>query len=147
MGWVTYVAPIESFILQPNRRRGMPANLKDLVVDEEEIDQELLTEILTPHVRITKQAGRPVFTPQFSSLSSTGKILVYLLARRAAVKLGLTKEPPQATPKEISDATGVKYGTVKPAVVGLARQGLLSTQAGKYSVSGHALLKAKEAIS
>ena len=120
--------------------------LEKLVVDDEEIDRTLLSEVLAPYVRISKKAGQPVFTPEFSRLSEGGKILVYLLARQAATTLGLSSEGSAATPKEVSASTGVKYGTAKPTLVGLVRKGFLSSVGGEYSVPAHALLRIREAI-
>ena len=130
----------------PTNPGAMVDPLEKLVVDDEEIDRTLLSEVLAPYVRISKKAGQPVFTPEFSRLSEGGKILVYLLARQAATTLGLSSEGSAATPKEVSASTGVKYGTAKPTLVGLVRKGFLSSVGGEYSVPAHALLRIREAI-
>ena len=121
----------------------MVDSLGDLVVDEGELDQGLLTSVLTPYVRIAKQTGRPVFTAGYSPLSESDKILVYLLARKAAVRLGLLGDGEEASPKEISTETGVKYGTVKPTEVELAKRGLLASRDGRYQVPNHAVFRVK----
>src|SRR3989304_1050718 len=110
----------------------MAASLDDLVVDEGEIDQRLLSSILAPYARIARQTGRPIFTGDFATLSESDKIVVFLLARKAGFRLGLLKEPEEVGPKEISAQTGVRYGTVKPTVVGLADKGVLASRDGRY---------------
>ena len=119
----------------------MVESLNDLVVDEAELDQRLLTSILAPFARIAKPSGRPAFTPEFSALAEGDKILVYLLARKAAVRLGLLSDDEGASPKEIAIETGVKYGTVKPSVISLANKSLVASKDGKYSVPNYAVFQ------
>lgn len=120
--------------------------LEALIVDEDDIDRELLSKTLAPYVRLAKRTGTPVFTAEFRNLSANGKIIVFLLARQAGITLGIFKGTPEATPKEISDGTGVKYGTTKPSVVTLTRAGYLVAKDGTYRVATHAVLGIHEVI-
>lgn len=120
---------------------GMVENLGDLVVDESELNQGLLASVLSRFVRIAKQTGHPVFTAGYSPLAEGDKILVYLLARKAAARLGLLGEGEEASPKEISAESGVKYGTVKPTVVELAENGFLASRDGRYWIPDHAVFR------
>src|SRR2546428_12811626 len=120
--------------------------LEDLVVDETEIDRALLREVLSPYVRLAKLTGHPIPTAAFSQLSAGGKIIVYALARKAGCALGLMSGPEKATPREISEATGVKNGTTKHTVIVLAKKGVLVSDGGSYSVPNHALPHLRDAI-
>jgi len=120
--------------------------LEDLVVDATEVDRSLLREVLAPYMRLARETGKPIPTAGFSGLSASGKIIVYALSRKAGCALGLTSGPEMATPKEISDATGVKNGTTKPTVIALAKKGLLASENGHYFVPNHALPNIREAI-
>ena len=120
--------------------------LEDLVVDGTDIDRALLREVLSPYVRLARETGQLIPTAAFSGLSATGKIIVHVLSRKAGCALGLIQGPENATPKEISEATGVKNGTTKPTVIALAKKGLLVSENGRYSVPNHALPHIREAI-
>lgn len=124
----------------------MKPKLDELVVDETEIDRDLLAGILAPYVRLTRSGGKPIFTAPFATLAAAEKILVFLLARKAAVSLELAVGPEAASPKEISELTGIPHGTVKPTVIGLVKRGLLAKDEGSYSVPAHALLTIKEVL-
>jgi len=124
----------------------MAETLEDLIVDESEMDRTVLHEILAPYVRLSKGSGQIIPTAAFSELSAAGKVIVHALSRKAGCALGILQGPESATPKEISGATGVKNGTTKPTVVGLAKKGLLVSEHGRYSVPNHALPHIREAI-
>ncbi len=122
------------------------SGLERLLADESDLNRNMLSEVLAPFVKIGKESGTPIFTAKYSDLANDGKIIVYLLSKKAAVALGVTKEDEKATPKEISQATGVPYDSVKPTVSHLAREQILTREAGRYFFPNHLLLRAKELI-
>src|SRR2546422_8573324 len=124
----------------------MTDSLENLFVHGTEMDLALLGEVLAPYVRLAKQTGQPIPTAAFAEVSAGGKIIVYALARKAGCALGLMSGPEKATPREISEATGVKNGTTKPTVIALAKKGLLVSEGGSYSVPNHALPHIRDAI-
>lgn len=120
--------------------------LDDLIVDETELDRDLLAGILAPYVRLSRGSGKPIFTPAFATLPASNKVLVFLLARKAAVSLELAPGPESASPKEIAESTSIPHGTVKPVVIGLVKRGLLQGKAEAYSIPSHALFTIKEVL-
>ena len=124
----------------------MSDSLEDLIVDGAEMDRALLRDVLAPYVRIAKDSGHPIPTAAFSALSASGKIIVFVLARKAGCALGLVQGPEEASPKEIAEGSGVKNGTTKPTVVALAKRGLLVSENGRYRVPNHALPQVRNAI-
>jgi hypothetical protein len=123
-----------------------PSALERLLADEGDLNEALLSDVLSRYVKIGKESGLPIFTTEFTALTNAGKILVYLLARKAAIALGVWKGNESATPKEISDGTGVAYDSVKPTISGLARSRLVAREGGRYSVPNHLLLQARELV-
>ena len=120
--------------------------LERLLADESQLNEQLLSEILSPYVKIGKESGLPIFTLAFNKLTNAGKILVYLLARRAAIVLEAFRGEASATPKEIADATGVSYDSVKPTVSALASKRIVVRSEGRYSCPNHLILQARELI-
>lgn len=115
--------------------------LEDLLVSGVELDKELLASVLSPLVRIDREAVQPRFTPKWRDLDASGKIGVYLLARKAMAALGLLPSEEEATPyTQICKETGIKEGTVAPTLARLRDERLVDqTAAKKYFVPNFAI--------
>lgn len=125
----------------------MSSGLEKLLVNGTEMDQELVTEILTPYIRIDKNTCgiRPQKT--WSGLTAYNKILIYLLARKAMKAMGLNIDEEAASNVEIINNTGVKKGTVHPALRQLYNDGILTqTKGQKYYVPNYSIEQVKEMI-
>ena len=125
----------------------MNNELDDLFVDGKEIDKKLVGEILSPYIKIDKNTCeiRPL-TP-WNDAKAYIKILIYLLARKAMVAWELNIEE-AASNTEIISNTGLKKGTVHPAVRQLYDVNTLEqTKGKKYYVPNHAVEKVKSMIS
>lgn len=125
----------------------MSNELDDLFVDGKEIDKKLVGEILSPYIKIDKNTCeiRPL-TP-WNDAKAYIKILIYLLARKAMVAWELNIEE-AASNTEIISNTGLKKGTVHPAVRQLYDvKTLEQTKEKKYYVPNHAVEKVKSMIS
>lgn len=114
----------------------MAQSLDDLLVDEEEFNESMLTEVLAPYVRIGDDSGTFMPTDAFDSLSAAEQTAVVLLYRKAAHELDLS-ENDGGTPMEISEASGINYNTVKTAVRDLDDEGLVANDDGEYSIPGY----------
>lgn len=104
----------------------MMAELKDLLVDKEELDKGLLADLLLPFVGIDIHSGQMVPKEGWEKLNVDQKILVNALTRKAAMSMpevDLVREA--AAAKEIEAATGIKGGTLRPRLVALKDIGLL----------------------
>ncbi len=121
--------------------------IQSLFVDEKEVGEEILYEAISPFIRFGKESNSVIFTPEYYELGNREKVLVYLLALKAAGFLGLTSVGESASPKAISAATGVTYNSIKPILSGLAKNGLLAREGGRYSVPNHNILRIKEMMS
>src|SRR5712691_5466515 len=107
------------------------AAIETLLAEESEINENLLSQTLSPYVKIGKETGLPIFTREYAKLTNAGKILVYLLARKAAASLGVLKDTEFATPKQISEATGVAYDSTKPTLSALAKSRVVTRDEGR----------------
>jgi hypothetical protein len=120
--------------------------LERLLVTQDEVNREMLAEVLAPYVKIAKESGSIVQLPAFGQLTNAEKILIFLLARKAAKSLGVKIEREEVSPKEISNMTGINYDSVKPTVSALAKKRILHKAGELYFVPGHAVLTVKEML-
>src|SRR6266704_147733 len=121
-------------------------SLSKLLVSKEEVNRELLAEVLSPYVKLSKDTSDVIYLPAFGKLTNAEKILVFLLAKKAAKSLGLPVEREEASPTEISRLTGVNYDSVKPTVSSLAKKRVLQKAGDSYFVANHAILNVKEML-
>ncbi|MGD9116733.1 MAG: helix-turn-helix domain-containing protein [Dehalococcoidia bacterium] len=125
----------------------MSDSLESLLVNGQEMDQKLVVEILSPYLRIDKATCdiRPLST--WGSIKASVRILLYLIARKAMVALGLDLSEEGASATEIMQKTGLKKGTVNPALRVLYNERVLEqTKERRYYVPNHALERVKATI-
>lgn len=108
-------------------------SLEDLLVDEEELNRDMLADILSEYIRIGQESGGLYPRSPFADLNSYRKTAVILLAQHAKGALGLA-ETEWLSPSEIADASGMKKGTVYPAVRELEDRGLAENDDGSYRI-------------
>jgi hypothetical protein len=126
----------------------MNDELKDLLVSGKEIDKKLVAEILKPYLRIDEETCdiRPLSS--WSDLKVNTKILLYLIARKAIVALGLPLPDEKASATEIMQKTGMRKGTVNPALRNLFEDRVIEqSEDKKYYVPNYAIEKVKNMIS
>lgn len=125
----------------------MSNELDDLFVDGKEIDKKLVAEILSPYVKIDKNTCEIRPLRPWNDAKAYIKILIYLLARKAMVAWGLNIEE-AATNAQIINDTGIKRGTVHPAVRQLYSDKILEkTKEKKYYIPNYSIEKVKSMIS
>ena len=109
----------------------MNDELESLLVSGKEIDKKLVAEILSPYLRIDKETCdiRPLSS--WNDLKANIKILLYLIARKAMVALGLPLPEERASATEIMQKTGMKKGTVNPALRNLFEDRLIEQSEDK----------------
>ncbi len=107
--------------------------LTDLVVDEREFDQAAMADGLIKYVRLGSNAElRP--GEEWDGLSERAKVVAVLLAYKAAATLEMRPDD-SGTALEISRASGVAHGTVRPTLRGLLEEHVLQQPArGRYAV-------------
>lgn len=121
------------------------STLEDLLVDEEEVNEELLTELLADYIRIGSESGSLFTEPAFGELTSKQKIVVVLLSQKARYELDMV-EKESLTPTEISEDSGIKTGTIYPSVRELAEDDIAVGNDGNYHIPSHNFTKAKQFI-
>jgi hypothetical protein len=120
--------------------------LSGLVVKKQELDRKLLAEVLAPYIRLDQESGTIIQTPEFIALTNADKILVFLLARKAAKTLNLLTEPEELSPKVISTLTGINYDSVKPTLSALYKKRILQKNGDAYLVPEHAILMVRSQL-
>lgn len=113
--------------------------LDELIVDEEEeLDKSIVSGILKDYCKISKQTGNPIPNDNFYSLKNKQKIIIFLLSRRAANIKNINIDF-RVTSKEISEATGMKYGTVSKDLTRLCEESLVKSEENKFFIPNHAI--------
>lgn len=125
--------------------KGEKTTLDDLLVDEEELSEELISSLLEKYIRIGKQSGELLPEPSFQELSTKQKTAVTLLTQRAKHKLDVA-ESEWLSPSEISSLSGVKKGTIYPVVRTLEEEGIAENEDGSYRIPGHGVRKVQQLI-
>ena len=99
--------------------------LEALVLGERKLDRKLVASILSPYVRLDKDTRNIRPLEGWLGLGTDLKILVYLLARKAMVILGLGLETEGAVVSEIARDTQLKLDAVNPVLRNLYAEGIL----------------------
>ena len=125
------------------------STLEELLVSGDQLDQELVSTVLRPVLRIDRDnlAIRP--EEGWTRLSAKAKVGAYLLARKAMVALGLLQDE-GSRPAEIIRATGLPRGTVHPTLKDMfeSRPKLVDKAAeSSYWVPGWAVRDVADVIS
>ena len=103
-------------------------------------------EVISPYVKIDKNTCEIRPLRPWNDAKAYIKILIYILARKAMVAWGLNIEE-AASNTEIISNTGLKKGTVHPAVRQFYNEKTLEyTKQKKYYVPNHAVEKVKSMI-
>jgi len=121
------------------------SSLEDLLVDEEQLNEELLFGILSDYIRIGNESGSLVPQPAFEELTAKQQITVVLLAQKARFELDRA-ETEWLTPTEISEESGIKSGTVFPAVRDLEDDDIVVSDDGEYRIPPYNFTRAEEFI-
>lgn len=122
------------------------AKLEDLLVDTRELDRGLAAALLAPYLRIDRTSCTIIPQDGWLQLSNDGRILLYLVARRAMRALGLPLAEEAATPVEIARATGIPGGSVRPALKRLLKSRLVESDLARgYIVPNYALPRVRGA--
>lgn len=119
--------------------------LENLLVDEQKIGEEILHDLLSDYIRIGKQSGDLIPQEEFDQLAAKQKVIIVLLTQRARHELEMVKTE-WLTPKEISQQSGVKQGTVHPTVRELNNESLIESGDGSYRIPSHSIRQAREFV-
>lgn len=121
------------------------SQLTDLVVDEDELNEELLSETLSPYVEIGGSSGGLYPTAAFEELHFERKTAIVLLGQRARHHLDMVEED-SLSPSEIAELCGMNKNTVYPAVSKLNEKSIAEKDDGRYRIPTPKLNAAKTFI-
>ena len=125
----------------------MTNELEALVVSGRDVDRKLVADILAPYVRSDKDALNIRPQEAWNELKAQPKILIYLLSRKAMLALDFSLTAEGGTPSEVANDTGLKQGTVNPALRGLLDNRLVAQdKEGRYFIPNHAIERVKTLI-
>jgi hypothetical protein len=99
----------------------MSIDLSSLLVSEDEIASEAITESLQGLIQIGKGSGAPLPTAQFEKQDHTTKMLVFLLALKASAILGVGKKT-AATAEELNAIIGWDVKSVRECASRMKRR-------------------------
>lgn len=117
----------------------------DLLIDEDEVNESLLTETLIEYVRIGNESGGIIAQAAYEELTNREKVIVILLAQHAIEGLDMT-DTAWLTPTEIAKKSGIKKNSVYPAVRELDDADVAETDDGAYRIPTHSLERAKQEL-
>ena len=115
---------------------------EDLLIDEEEVSETLLSETLIEYIRIGDESGSIVPQDAYEDLTNREKVVVILLAQHALEGLDMADEQ-WLTPSQIAERSGIKKGSVYPAVRELDDADIVENDDGSYRIPTHSLETAK----
>ena len=118
---------------------------EDLLIDEEEISENLLTETLIEYVRIGQDSGNVIPQEAFEDLTNRQKVTIILLAQHALTELDYTEEA-WLTPSAIAERSGVKKGSIYPTVRDLNEDEIAESDDGAYQIPVQNLESAKRLL-
>ena len=122
----------------------MKSDLSSLIISETALASEAIALCLQGLIQIGGESGRIIPTADFARLDRKSKILVFLLAVRAASTLGLTKKP-EASVEQIANVVGFDIKSVGEYVSRL-KQNYLSRGIEGYRIPPEKISLASEQV-
>lgn len=107
--------------------------LKDLVSDKSSVNEETIEKILKGRVRYDPMGHEIILTKEGRSLAAVNRALLVVVANEGWVYVD-ESETTGLKPKQISDITGIKGGTLRPALRDLADENLVHSDSGAYRI-------------
>jgi hypothetical protein len=121
--------------------------LKDHTIDSTKISEELIESIITERVKYDPAKETIVLLPAVRSLTNDKKVLLFLAALQGWRFLVKENTPSEsASPTDITRATGIPGGSVRPLLRGLEDRKILIAVKGKYELPAHNLGRVRDII-
>lgn len=121
--------------------------LESLIVSGTELDRKLVATVLAPYVRLDhdNNAIRP--EEKWRGLKVDQKVLVVLLSHKAMAALGFDIPDEAMAPKEVVFESGLKPGTVNPALRRMLDDRLVAQADNRrYFIPNHAIRKVADML-
>ena len=124
----------------------MEDELEAIVIGKKQLDRKLVADILSPYVKLDRDASNISPLEAWLGLGTDLKILVYLLARKAMMLLRFDLEE-GATASEVARDTNLKLGTVNPLLRKMYAEGILDrSKDRRYFVPNDAIERVREKL-
>ncbi len=123
--------------------------LEQLFIRTEQVEQEQRAELATmilPYAGFNPETGQVYFKPTFEELNAKRKIIIYLLCRLALSALPNPPVSKYAAPIEVTKETGLPGGTIRPKLIQLVDEKVVTKSGEGYSILPTHLHRAKQAL-
>ena len=122
--------------------------LKNHTIDSSKVSEEQIEAIIADRIKYDPKNQKVVLLPNARALSNDKKILLYLVALKGW-KFLIEKDAPHedASPLEITHATGIPGGSVRPILRGLEDRKIIITHKRRYEVPSHNLSSIQSLLS
>lgn len=117
-----------------------------LLVDHREIDRKKLASILKDRVGVDPDEEEVILYADAHDGRTIADTALFRLLGQRVLNLYRSEVPDGLTPSELSDDTGIKGGSLRPALARLADRNLVSKREGRYVVPSHALEKIRNRL-
>lgn len=121
----------------------MNQKLNSLLVDEKKVDEELISSILEPYIRIGKDSGIIIPTVNFQKMTVKNKLIVYCIGRKAAKMTGILRENEPLKLEILSSRINVPTQVLRVTASRLKKKGILDSSKNGYYISTAKLLNVK----
>lgn len=115
--------------------------LQELVLDQDKVTDELLKDQLAPHVGLSSTEDKIVPKPSFMRLPQPKKILLYLLARHAMVRLGIPGASYAAQTEKVAEGCLVHPKSCREGLSRLKAAGMVTRAEDGWSIPAHSLFR------
>ena len=115
--------------------------LGDLILDQDSVTDELLKKQLAPYVGLSGTEDRIVPKSDFMALPQPKKIVLYLLARHAMVRLGIPGASLAAQTERIAESCLVHPKSCTEVLSRLKATGMVTKGDDGWSIPVHSLLR------
>lgn len=108
--------------------------LKDLVADQDKLNEESIEGIISPYLRYDPSAFSIVFTPVGASLSNEARLLVYLVAICGWRYVVPDPQKVDTKPADLEEVLNIPGGSLRPLLKKLKDSHLIKSEDGHYIV-------------
>jgi len=120
--------------------------LQELVLDQDKVIDELLKDQLAPHLGLSSTEDKIVPKASFMRLPQPKKILLYLLARHAMVRLGIPGASIAAETEKVAESCLVRPKSCSEGLSRLKAVGMVTRGENGWSIPVHSLLRVATAL-
>lgn len=120
------------------RNKGV---LGGLILDQDKVTDELLKEHLEPYLGLSGTEDQIVPKPEFLKLAQPKRILLYLLARHAMVRLEIAGGSPGAKTEKIAESCLIPQKSCTETLSRLKAARMVDVENGEWMIPVHSLLR------